>query len=1036
MIQTEFLRRFVNNRRLRISVGVLVITIVLFGLLGYFWLPGYAKNKLETELSEIVHRPVSVQSIDIQPYTLELIVRGFQVGEKAASEGSDKVLFSVGELYVDLSTASIARLAPVVSSVTIKAPMLRLVREGENRFNITDLIEEFLEQPEDDSKRKDDSKTMFSVSNIVIEGGHFEFVDQFKESNQKVSEINLGIPFVSNFESDQKTWIEPYFNANVNGAPFVLNGKLRPFLGKREAILELKLNNIDLTRIDEYSPIPLGISLLSGYLDSDLQLTYTQEADQSTRMVLSGHTSLRKFELENRIMEAPYNVEFDQLDVMLSEIDLSGSGQTPAQVALVLIGAVLVQPGNTEPILSLPKLSVNQIMIDLTQKKVALGVMKLDQFKASIRRETDGQLNLTHHFTPLPDEQASTLQRRSAVAEASEPWAASIDKLKLADAALHFEDLTLTKVAPMVVDPLNLTIDNIDLDGADPLKLALQATVNQRGNLETNGSLAWAPLAFDFDINARDIDLVSLQGWAGDQLNALLTSGEVSFQGKVMADGEPLKIVLSGKSGFSNFNLFDKASATDLLRWRRLDIGGIKFVNEPFRVDIDSVAIADFFANVTISPKGEIILKNIVREDNGTEKVTSTKSTTAVTKAPVKSQAGKATPVHIGRVVLKGGNIDFNDQFIKPNYRANLTGITGRVGPLKPGKRGEVNIRGAVDKSAPLEIKGKVDPFGSELFLNITAKATGIDLPTFSPYSGKYVGYVIEKGKLSVDIHYHIEKGELKAENNIFLDQFTLGEKIESPDALDLPITLAIALLKNQRGEIDINLPISGSLNDPEFSIGGIIIKVIVNLLTKAVTAPFALLGSLVGDGEELSEIDFLPGYGRVEPEAEKRLQALSKALTDRPALKLEITGYADPENDHDGLKRVILERKVKAQKLSEGVEKGEAGGSLQDVNLEPKEYEKFLELAYEEEKFDKPKNVIGFTKDLPVPEMEQLMLANINAGDDELRKLALQRAKAARDWLVEKGSISIDRVFISEPRIESEVDGEKLGSRAKFSIK
>ncbi len=548
-----------------------------------------------------------------------------------------------------------------------------------------------------------------------------------------------------------------------------------------------------------------------------------------------------------------------------------------------------MQPDNTEPILNLPKLSINKIVIDPTQKKVALGVMKLDQFRASIRRETDGKLNLIHHFTPLPEEQASTLQRRSAVAEASEPWAVSIDKLKLVDAALHFEDLTLTKVAPMVVDPLNLTIDNIDLDGADPLKLALQATVNQRGNFETNGSLVWAPLAFDFDIDAKDIDLVSLQGWAGDQLNALLTSGEVSFQGKVMADGEPLKIVLNGKSGFSNFNLFDKASATDLLRWRRLDISGIKFVNEPFRVDIDSVAIADFFANVTISPKGEIILKNIVREDDSTENVTSTKSTTAATKAPVKSQAGKATPVHIGRVVLKGGNINFNDQFIKPNYRANLTGITGRVGPLKPGKRGEVNIRGAVDKSAPLEIKGKVDLFGSELFLNIKVKATGIDLPTFSPYSCKYVGYVIEKGKLSVDIHYHIEKGELKAENNIFLDQFTLGEKIESPDALDLPITLAIALLKNQRGEIDINLPINGSLTDPEFSMGGIIIKVIVNLLTKAVTAPFALLGSLVGDGEELSEIDFLPGYGQVEPEAEKRLQALSKALTDRPALKLEI---------------------------------------------------------------------------------------------------------------------------------------------------
>ena len=124
MIQTEFLRRLVTNKRLRISIGVLVITVVLFGLLGYFWLPGYAKNKLETVLSEIVHRPVSVQSIDIQPYTLEVTVRGFRVGEKTESADSDKVLFSVDELYVNLSAESITHLAPVASSIIVKAPML------------------------------------------------------------------------------------------------------------------------------------------------------------------------------------------------------------------------------------------------------------------------------------------------------------------------------------------------------------------------------------------------------------------------------------------------------------------------------------------------------------------------------------------------------------------------------------------------------------------------------------------------------------------------------------------------------------------------------------------------------------------------------------------------------------------------------------------------------------------------------------------------------------------------------------------------
>ena len=1049
MIQTKSLKGFVTSKRLRIGLSILVILIALFGLLGYFWLPGYVKNKLETELSAIVYRPVSVQSIDIQPFSLELIVHGFHIKKKVESEGDGNILFSVGELYVNINTASIAHLAPVISSITIKEPALYLVREGENLFNITDLVEEFSKKPDSDSSKKEDSKTVFSISNIVIENGHFEFIDHFKNSHQKISEINLGIPFISNFENDLKSWIEPYFNAKVNGSPLILSGKIRPFTGKREATLDLKLNDIDLMQIDEYSPVPLGISLISGFFDSDLQLIYTQDSDQTISMMLSGHSSLREFELENRTTEKPYNIKLDQLDIGLTDIDLSG--KQPAQVMLEIAGASLAHPENTDSIINLPKFSINKIVIDPSKKNVVLDTVKLDQLVTSVRRESDGKLNLAQHFTPVlaeeklsseetdkkeKNEDESINEETESVSESTEKeWQAKINNLQIINAILNFEDHTLTKVAPMVIDPLNLNIKDIDLSGVEPLTLELLAEINENGNLETNGSLAWSPLVFDFAIDASSIDLVSLQGWAGDHLNALLTRGDLSFQGEIKAEGDPLKVNLNGKGRLSNFNIFDKTNAADLVRWKKFDISGIKFVNEPFRVDINSVAIADFFAYVRVSPAGEINLKNIVqqKEETGAEKGVKTKTDTPVN---AKSKSTKATPVHIGKIVLQGGNIDFNDQFIKPNYRANLTGIAGQVGPLHPGKPGAVKINGSVDKSAPLEIKGELDPFGSEIFLDIAAKTTGIDLPTFSPYSGKYVGYVIEKGKLSVDINYFIKEGELKAENNIFLDQLTLGEKIESPDALDLPLTLAIALLKNQRGEINIDLPIQGSLNDPEFSVGGVIVQVFVNLITKAVTSPFALLGSLAGNGEELSEINFLPGYGKIEPNAEKRLQALSSALTERPALKLEIAGYADPENDPDGLKRAILDRKVKAQKLAEAAEKGESSGSLLDITVTSEEYEKYLKLAYEEEKFEKPKNAIGLTKNLPVPEMEQLMLTNIVAGNEKLRQLAEQRGKAVRDWMIEKGGISSDRLFISEPEIQSEIEGKKLGSKAKFTIK
>ena len=1036
-----------QKRRLRslgIGLSIVAAAIILFGLLGYFWLPGYAKAKLESALSEALHRPVTVQSIEIQPYTLELTVRGFRVGEKPSDADAGEALLSIDELYTNLSSASITHRAPVISSLSVKGPSVRLVREGENRFNITDLVEDFMKRPAG-------GKTIFSVSNILVEDGRFVFVDRIKKSQQEISGIRLGVPFIANFESDEQSWVEPHFSARVNGAPLTLEGKVRPFTKNREASLELKLNDIDLTRVDEYSPVPVGISLHSGYLDSNLVLTFVQVDGEPPKIALTGRTALRKLRVENHAVEMPYIAHLEQLDVSSMEINLNDS--KPSHLALTAAEAVIARKGEQQPLLTLPSLHVSRVTIDLARQTAAIEDVTLDRMSAAMRRESDGRLDLVKLFSRAPEAHPST-ESASVKAEASKPWTARLGSFNLKSAALRFEDVTLTNIAPMIVQPLDLAVDNIDFSGAAPLKLSLKAAVNQRGSLETKGTLAWAPLAAELDVDARDIDLVALQGWAGDRMNAVVTRGAASFRGKVKADGSPVKVVLNGDSKFTNFNVLDKLATTDLMRWRSLDISGIEFVNEPLRVNASSVAIADFFAFVVLSPQGELNLKHIVRQegDKASPEKTVAPVPSSETAQPVKhvsSESGrtvatstapppdrKPIPVRIGRILLQGGHINFNDQFIKPNYRANLTGLAGRVGPLDPGKPGEIDIHGAVDKTAPLKISGKVNTFGKELYLDITATAKGIDMPAFSPYSGKYVGYSIEKGKLSVDVHYHIEKGELTAENNVFLDQLTFGEKVESPDALQIPVTLALALLKNRRGEIDVHLPVSGSINDPQFSIGAVIITVIVNLLTKAATAPFALLGSLFAGGEELSEINFSAGRSEITAEAEKRLQALSKALTDRPALKLEITGEADPIHDPDALKRAILDRKVKARKLLENVKKGEGSNSLDEIQLSPDEYAKYLTLAYKEEKFDKPKNVIGLAKSLPVPEMEQLMLANINAGDNEMRELAEVRAENARDWLIEKGNVPGDRIFMLEPKVLAEADSKKSASRVEFSLR
>ena len=320
------------------------------------------------------------------------------------------------------------------------------------------------------------------------------------------------------------------------------------------------------------------------------------------------------------------------------------------------------------------------------------------------------------------------------------------------------------------------------------------------------------------------------------------------------------------------------------------------------------------------------------------------------------------------------------------------------------------------------------------------ADIRGIELTALSSYSGKYAGYLIEKGKLSLFVKYKIENNQLAAENRVFIDQLTFGDRVESPDATSLPVSLAVALLKNRNGEIDLNLPISGSLDDPEFSIGSLVVKVIANLFIKAVTSPFALIGSMFGGGEELSNVEFEHGRAALSAEAVKRLENLAKALIDRPGLKLEIEGKADAELDPEGLKRARIERKVRALKREDLTKRNVESGSPETVEIPAQEYPALLERVYREEKFPKPRNVVGLVKSLPVEEMEKLMLANSTVDADDLRDLGERRAKAVRDWLVAH-EVPAERIFLLPSKVASgdnKTEGEnKAGNnRADFSLK
>jgi uncharacterized protein involved in outer membrane biogenesis len=688
-------------------------------------------------------------------------------------------------------------------------------------------------------------------------------------------------------------------------------------------------------------------------------------------------------------------------------------------------------PGEKEPLVRVASAEVKGAGVELPAQHLRLGAIVVREPVASVRREKDGRLNL---------ERIARAREPAAPDPAAPPWRIDLEQLVVERGAAAVEDLAVRDPLRMQITAIDAKLEKLSTAKGERGNVSLRATIDRGGSLAVSGPVSLDPLAGSLRVDARTIGIVPVQRYIDDLVNVTVTSGAVSARGTATFEVPPggaIKAAYKGDVALADFASLDKPTTQDLLKWKSLSLGAIDFNLEPLKVSVGEVALADFYARIILSAEGRLNLQDLARPPGAPPPSAKAEATSGAPKPTGASAPGVPQNVRIGKLTLQGGNVNFSDFFIKPNYTANLTGIGGAVTEITPERPGDVELRGRVDSAAPVEITGRVNPLAADLFVDLKASARDIELPPLSPYSVKYAGYGIERGKLSVRVSYLIENRKLRAENNIYLDQLTFGEKVDSPTATKLPVTLAVALLKDRNGVIDVNLPISGSLDDPQFSVFGIVLQVIGNLIVKAVTAPFALLGALAGGGEELAYVEFAPGSAAIGEPAASKLKTLTKALLDRPGVKLDVAGRVDPETDREGLKRASIERKVKAQKFDVLRREGKAPASPDEVIVESAEYERYLRRAYGAESFPKPRNAIGLVKELPVPEMETLMLTHAQVGDEDLRALANARAQAAKDWLVNEGKIPAERVFLVAPKLSADgIKDKGKPNRVDFSIK
>jgi hypothetical protein len=661
--------------------------------------------------------------------------------------------------------------------------------------------------------------------------------------------------------------------------------------------------------------------------------------------------------------------------------------------------------GETEAFLRWAQLQVRGAELDLPARRIGAAEIGLGDAALRLRREPDGALFLPRMAGTEAAGQATREARQEAESTAAGArgappatgahWQYLFERVRLERTSVQFEDRALRTPATQELSQFSLEAQKIGNAPGSRGSLAVRTQVNGTGRLSLQGEVGLAPPGARLRLEATSLPLAAVDTYVAEHAAVRITSGGLSAQGDLEVDlpegAEPV-VKYRGAAAVAEFAAQERDSGTELQQWKSLRLSGLAVDSSVPSLSLDELALAGFYSRVLIHADGQTNLQKLMRERKPAAKPVPKGADAAPRPAP---------QLRIGRITLQGGTVDYTDLFITPNVSARLLGVTGAIGEMNAQKAGEVELRASVDGGAPVEALGRVNPFGKELELDLEANARGVDLVPLTPYAAKYAGYGIEKGKLTLNLKYRVQQRRLAAENHVLLDQFTFGAPVESPQATKLPVQLAVSLLKDANGVIDINLPISGSLDDPQFSVGGLVLQALVNLVGKALTSPFALLGAMAGGGEELSYVEFAPGDARLDAEDVRKLETLAKALRNRPELRLEIAGRADTAADSEGLRRAgvqrqVLEQRRRAQQGDPQRSSAQGGGAPQDggkAALSAEEYAKYLPAAYAEAKIpDKPRNFIGIAKDIPAAEMEALMMAAVPVGEAEMKRLAAAR--------------------------------------------
>lgn len=956
--------------------ALLVVLVAAYAAAGFMGVPRLLRSQLEQFTSEKYQRAISIGEIRFNPFTLALEMR-----DVSFPDADRAPLLAFKRLFVNVDVSSVWRRGASFKAIELEQPFARVLINSDGSLNLAALAKPLAEPADAAPEPKPASKpTRLFIDRLQVAGAELTFEDRTHSTpfRAQLKPITFDLrDFSTTGKTDNAYTLQ---GISAAGERFSWNGSfsLDP-LGSRG---HFALNEVQAHTLWSYLRDSLGFEVSSGVVG------------------VSG---------DYDFAAAPAGLA---LQVNVGIVDVANLGIRPR--------------GLDRDYVNLGRLTVQDTHLDLARQSVDVGKVRLTGGQVRAWREADGSINLL----ALAKAPASTTNEGAppvATSNASSAkWVVNVPDIAVESLKIAAEDRFVKPAASFSIDSLDVHAKGFSTAPNAKVEVDAKVDLGEVGLLTARASGALEGPALAGRVEVKGLDLTAFQPYIGTYTQMTLSSGALTTH---LDFDLPANRSLTAKGDLevAQLRTVDNALRQDFIKWDGLKASGIEFRSEPAELKIAAIAANAPYMRVIIAPDQSVnIAQVLTTPPNAPGPVQTVRSETVNTNP---AGVEKPMPISIGRIQVTNGAANFTDLWIRPNYAVSLQELAGSISGLTSdlSSRAKMKLEGKVDRYAPALIEGDVNLLSASLYTDLKVKFDGVDMASVTPYSGRFAGYRIEKGKLSIDVAYHVENRQLKAEQRFVIDQLQLGERVESPEAVHLPLKIAVALLKDRNGVIDIGLPVTGSLDDPKFRIGPIIWKAVVNLLTKIATAPFALLGSLFGGGEDMNLVDFEPGLAALDAGGQEKMAALLKGMKERPQLQLDVPGTFSPDLDRPVLAARKLEEKLMVLAAQQS---SPAARKRAPETAAPSDPARRFDLLVGQYRLDfgadaalpavsqeiitaRKKTREGLAYEAANGELTEALHKKSVVSDQDLEALGQARARAIQDALLGQGEIEAARVFM-----------------------